>query len=117
MNPKRFPVRSILLCLLLVACAGGAVQGIRSQAVPAPVAESDEAIREREATAWEEQAYRDSMEKITDKVLHEEVVLAECADAGKNCKDLKDKFCEIDTLIDSRGDHYTKRFCVVEPQR
>lgn len=110
-SEKRFPLRSVLCCLLLVACAGGAVQGIRSQATPAPAGESEESIQEREAIAREEQAYRESIEKITDKVLREEVALAECADAGKNCKEMKEKFCEIDTLIDSRGEHYVKRYC------
>lgn len=114
---KKFPVKRALgWCLLLVACAGGAVRGIASPVATAPPGESEEAIQEREAVAREEQAYRASIEKITDKVLREEVALTQCADAGKDCKELREKFCEIDTLIDSRGEHYVKRFCNVEQQ-
>lgn len=114
---KKFPLKRALgWCLLLVACAGGAVRGIASPKVEA-TGESEDSIQEREAVAREEQAYQDSLEKITDKVLREEVALADCSDAGKDCKALKNQFCEIDTLISSRGEHFVKRFCNVEQQR
>jgi len=118
-EPKKFPLKRTLgWCFLLVACAGGAVHGMATpKASQTPTGESEEAIQEREAAAREEKTYRESMEKITDKVLREEVALADCADAGKDCKELREKFCEIDTLIDSRGEHYVKRFCNLEPQR
>lgn len=108
---KGTSTEGVLWCLLLVACAGASVQGVISSPSDEPRGETEEARSEREAVAAEEAAYQASLEKITDHVLREEVALAECADAGKDCKELREKFCEIDTLISSRGDHYVKRFC------
>jgi hypothetical protein len=69
--------------------------------------------QEREAQVSEQKAYDDSLEKITQTIRDEGLLLQMCNASGtkKECAEMLASYCKVDMLIDSRGGHWHKPYC------
>ena len=75
---------------------------------------NDRAQQAREAAITEERLYWESLDNITTKVRDEALNLAMCSEVAPNkdeCGILKNNYCQVDVLLDSRGGHHKKPFC------
>lgn len=77
--------------------------------------EADNQQTEVQKAAHEEQTYNDSVTKIEGQLQDERLQILMCTEVhgvqGKECWSLLGRFCEIDTVLDSRSGHHTKEYC------
>ena len=93
-----------LIALLLCACGGAAASSPPVQSPASSVSEDDY----REAMA-----YQASLERIQDRMVREKHSLEACYqnEAPKVCVKKQKEYCEVDTMIDSKGYRHQKPYC------
>ena len=99
----------LIVSLLMTACAAGTVQ-------PPPLNPAEK-VEAKKATSEDYQdalAYQASLDRIQEKFLREKHALEACLSDGsapKACIKMKEEFCEIGTMVDSRSTYHHKPYC------
>lgn len=109
----------IVLALVMVSCVAPHSEqqpvGNTPNYSPQPGVdmEKEQALRKKEAAISEQKAYDESLEKITQIIQTEALNLQICSEAASKseCDDMLTKYCQVDTLVDTRGRHWHKPYC------